>query len=168
MPIAIAAAVAGFLLVTESKAARRHQVRHPRRGAGHRRSGQPGLRLHRGGQDRRRAGIDVEPIGYLVLAVVLLAAFVVVELRSSNPLLPLRVVLDRNRGGTFLASLLVGAGLFAMFLFLTYYFQLNLGYSPLKSGFAFLPFSAGIIVTAGVVSSLLPKVGPEAADGARR
>jgi MFS family permease len=86
---------------------------------------------------------------------------VVVELRTANPLLPLRVVLDRNRGGTFLASLMVGAGLFAMFLFLTYFLQLNLGYSALKSGFAFLPFSAGIIVTAGVTSGLLPKVGPK-------
>ena len=79
----------------------------------------------------------------------------------SSPLLPLRVVLDRNRGGTFIASLLVGAGLFAMFLFLSYYFQANLGYSALKSGFAFLPFSGGIIVTAGVVSALLPRTGPK-------
>ena len=56
--------------------------------------------------------------------------------------------------------LLVGAGLFAMFLFLTYYFQLNLGYSPLQSGFAFLPFSLGIILSAGVVAQLLPRIGP--------
>jgi MFS family permease len=76
-------------------------------------------------------------------------------------MLPLRVVLDRNRGGSYLVFLLVGAGLFAMFLFLTYYFQLNLGYSPLKSGFAFLPFSAGIILTAGVVAQLLPRFGPK-------
>ena len=75
-------------------------------------------------------------------------------------MLPLRVVLDRNRGGSYLMFLLVGAGLFAMFLFLTYYFQVNLGYSPLKSGFAFLPFSLGIILTAGVVAQLLPRVGP--------
>ena len=82
-------------------------------------------------------------------------------------MLPLRVVLDRNRGGSYLVFLLVGAGLFAMFLFLTYYFQVNLGYSPLKSGFAFLPFSVGIILTAGVVAQLLPRRRPEAADGAR-
>ena len=54
-----------------------------------------------------------------------------------------------------------------MFLFLTYYFQGNLGYSALKAGFAFLPFSGGIIVAAGVVAQLLPRVGPEAADGRR-
>jgi predicted MFS family arabinose efflux permease len=100
-------------------------------------------------------------LSMLAVAAVLLVAFVVVEARTSHPLLPLRVVLDRNRGGSFIASLLVGAGLFAMFLFLTYYFQINLGYSPLKSGFAFLPFSAGIIVAAGLASSLLPRTGPK-------
>ena len=99
-------------------------------------------------------------ITFLVVAVVLLVAFVLWERRTANPLLPLRVVADRNRGGSFLVFLFVGAGLFAMFLFLTYYFQINLGYSPLKSGFAFLPFSGGIIVTAGVVSQLLPRFGP--------
>jgi len=98
---------------------------------------------------------------FLGLAVVLLVAFVIWESRAQNPLLPLRIVLDRNRGGSYLVFLLVGAGLFAMFLFLTYYFQINLGYSPLKSGFAFLPFSGGIIVTAGVVAQLLPRVGPK-------
>jgi EmrB/QacA subfamily drug resistance transporter len=99
-------------------------------------------------------------IFFLALAVVLLVGFVVWESRAKNPLLPLRIALDRNRGGSYLTFLLVGAGLFAMFLFLTYYFQLNLGYSPLKSGFAFLPFSGGIILTAGVVAQLLPRFGP--------
>jgi EmrB/QacA subfamily drug resistance transporter len=99
-------------------------------------------------------------IFFLALAVVLLVGFVVWESRAKNPLLPLRIALDRNRGGSYLTFLLVGAGLFAMFLFLSYYFQLNLGYSPLKSGFAFLPFSAGIILTAGVVAQLLPRFGP--------
>ena len=100
-------------------------------------------------------------LAFLAAAVVLLVAFVWWETRAKNPMLPLRVVLDRNRGGSYLVFLLVGAGLFAMFLFLTYYFQLNLGYSPLKSGFAFLPFSAGIILTAGIVAQLLPRFGPK-------
>ncbi|MBA3523240.1 MAG: MFS transporter [Geodermatophilaceae bacterium] len=98
---------------------------------------------------------------FLVAAVVLLVAFIAWELRAKNPLLPMRIILDRNRGGSYLTFLLVGAGLFAMFLFLTFYFQITLGYSPLKSGFAFLPFSAGIIVSAGVVAQLLPKIGPK-------
>jgi EmrB/QacA subfamily drug resistance transporter len=99
-------------------------------------------------------------LSFLVIAVVLLVAFVVWELRAKNPLLPLPIILDRNRGGSDLVFLLVGAGLFAMFLFLTYYFQITLGYSPLKAGFAFLPFSGGIIVAAGAVAQLLPRTGP--------
>jgi EmrB/QacA subfamily drug resistance transporter len=100
-------------------------------------------------------------IGFLVASLVLLAAFVVWEQRSANPLLPLRIALDRNRGGSYLVFGLVGAGLFAMFLFLVYYFQAVLGYSALKSAFAFMPFSVGIIVGAGVMSQLLPRVGPK-------
>jgi len=103
---------------------------------------------------------DPSTLTFLIVAVVLLVAFVVWEGRTRNPMLPLRVVLDRNRGGSYLVFLLVGAGLFAMFLFLTYYFQINLGYSPLQSGFAFLPFSGGIILSAGVVAQLLPRLGP--------
>lgn len=99
-------------------------------------------------------------ITLLVVAALLLVAFVVHEARSSHPLLPLRVVLDRNRGGSFLAFLLVSAGLFAMFLYLTLYFQRTLGYSPLDAGFAFLPFSGGVIIGAGIVSLLLPRLGP--------
>jgi MFS family permease len=89
-----------------------------------------------------------------------LAAFVVIELRTASPLLPLRVVLDRNRGGSYLTSLLIGMTLVAMFLFLTYYFQGTLHYSALKSGFAFLPFSLGVIVSAAVAARLLPRFGP--------
>ena len=97
---------------------------------------------------------------FLAIATVLLVAFVVVEVRSNNPLLPMRIVLDRNRGGSYLAAFLVGSGLLGMFLFLTYYFQGTLGYSALKAGFAFLPFSMGIILAAGVASKLLPRFGP--------
>lgn len=100
-------------------------------------------------------------ISFLVAAAVLLVAFVVIETKVSNPLMPLRVVTERNRGGSYLGSLVVGAGLFSMFLFLGIYLQKILGYSPLKSGFAFLPFTAGIIIFAGIASQLLPKFGPK-------
>ena len=100
-------------------------------------------------------------LGFLGASAVLLVAFVLWERRSAHPLLPLRIALDRNRGGSYIVFGLVGAALFAMFLFLTYYFQTVLGYSALRSGFAFLPFSGGIIVGAGVVSQLLPRVGPK-------
>jgi EmrB/QacA subfamily drug resistance transporter len=96
----------------------------------------------------------------LIAAVIALAAFVVIELRVPHPLLPLRVVLERNRGGSFLASLLVGCALLGTFLFLTYFLQRQLGYSALTTGFAFLPFSGGIILGAGVSSQLLPRIGP--------
>ena len=94
------------------------------------------------------------------VAIALLLAFVLIESRTRNPLLPLRVVEDRNRGGSFLTMFLTAAGLFAMFLLLSYYFQSVLGYSALKSGFAFLPFSIGVIVSAGMASQMLPRFGP--------
>jgi EmrB/QacA subfamily drug resistance transporter len=94
------------------------------------------------------------------IAAVLLVGFVVLEGRLTNPLLPLRVVWHRNRGGSYLTSVILGAGMFGMFLFMTYYFQLTLHYSPLKSGISYLPFSGALIVTAGVASTVLPKLGP--------
>ena len=104
---------------------------------------------------------DSSTLSFLGVGVILLIAFVLWERRSSSPLLPMKVALDRNRGGSYLIFLFIGAGLFAMFLFLTFYFQITMGYSPLKGGFAFLPFSIGIITTAGVVANLLPKLGPK-------
>jgi EmrB/QacA subfamily drug resistance transporter len=101
-------------------------------------------------------------VALLAGAVLVLGLFTSIELRSQHPLLPLRVVLDRNRGGSFLASLLVGSALLGTFLFLTYYFQGTLHYSALKTGFAFLPFSGGIIMGAGLSSRLLPRIGPRA------
>ena len=100
-------------------------------------------------------------LGFLGASAVLLVAFVLWEQRSAHPLLPLRIALERNRGGSYIVFGLVGAALFAMFLFLTYYFQTVLGYSALRSGFAFLPFSGGIIVGAGIISQLLPRIGPK-------
>ncbi|MDQ1536129.1 MAG: hypothetical protein QOE58_522, partial [Actinomycetota bacterium] len=98
---------------------------------------------------------------WFVAAVTLLTAFFVIETRVSNPLLPMRVLIDRNRGASYLVSLITGTGLFGMFLFLGLYLQVVLQYSPVKAGFAFLPFSVGIIVGAGIASQLLPKVGPK-------
>ena len=77
----------------------------------------------------------------------------------------MRVVLHRDRGGSFLASLLIGTGMFGTFLSLTYYFQNTLHYSALKSGFAFLPFSMGIIAGATLASRFLPRIGPRLVMG---
>lgn len=99
-------------------------------------------------------------IAFLAASAILLIAFFIFEKKVKNPLMPLRIISERNRGGSYLGSLVVGAGLFSMFLFLGIYLQSVLGYTPLKAGFAFMPFTAGIIVFAGVASQLLPKVGP--------
>jgi predicted MFS family arabinose efflux permease len=104
---------------------------------------------------------DPVTIGMLLAGLLLLVGFVVIQTRSSHPLLPLRVVLDRDRGGSFLAMVLSGAGMFGVFLFLTYYLQQNLGFSPIQAGLAFLPMTGSIVISAVSASTkLLPKVGP--------
>ncbi|WP_328404878.1 MFS transporter [Nocardia sp. NBC_00403] len=101
-------------------------------------------------------------LGFLIGGAVLLAVFVWLETKVANPLLPLRIVLDRTRGGSFLTVFVMGIGMFAIFLFLTYYMQLSMGYSPIKTGLAFLPMVAGMVVSSTTVPSLLlPKVGPK-------
>lgn len=93
-------------------------------------------------------------------AIIVLALFVLWESRSTNPLLPIRIIANKNRGGAYLVGMLVGAGMFSVFLFLTIYLQNILQYSPIKSGFAFLPFSFGVVLGAGVGSALVLKLGP--------
>jgi predicted MFS family arabinose efflux permease len=102
-----------------------------------------------------------ETIGLLVAGAVLLIAFVLVERRVKHPLLPLRIVTDRNRGGAYLAIFLSAVALFGVFLFLTYFLQLTEHYSPVKTGLAFLPL-VGALVIASTVSTavLLPRLGP--------
>ena len=97
---------------------------------------------------------------FIVGGLVLVALFVVVELRTRNPLLPMRIVLDRNRGGAYLTSTLVGAGLIGAFFFLSLYFQQVLHYKPVEAGFASLPTTLGVLVSAGAASALVPRVGP--------
>jgi predicted MFS family arabinose efflux permease len=98
----------------------------------------------------------------LASSAVLLVSFVLIQMRSKNPLLPLRIVLDRSRGGAYLAMGLAGAGMFGVFLFLTFYLQNTLGFSPIRSGLAFLPMSAAIIATATTATTrLVPRVGPK-------
>jgi EmrB/QacA subfamily drug resistance transporter len=99
---------------------------------------------------------------FFALAVILLTGFVLVESRVEHPLLPLHIVLDRNRGASYLVVALGAIAIFAVFLFLTYYMQQNLGYSPVKSGLAFLPMIACIMFTS-ITSNvkLMPLVGPK-------
>ncbi|MFJ9965373.1 MFS transporter [Streptomyces avermitilis] len=101
--------------------------------------------------------------GFLIAGGVLLTAFAWWQTRAAHPLLPLRILLDRSRGASYLAVLITGAGMFGVFLFLTYYLQLNLGFSPTKTGVAFLPMVGALMVTAQLGTTvLLPRIGPKA------
>jgi EmrB/QacA subfamily drug resistance transporter len=100
--------------------------------------------------------------GLLTAAGVLLVAFTFWQTRAAHPLLPLKIVLDRNRGAAYLSVLIAGAGMFGIFLFVTYYLQLTLGYTPIQTGLAFLPMIAMLILAAQLGTNLLvPRFGPK-------
>src|ERR1700751_1044391 len=104
--------------------------------------------------------------GFLAAGLVLGVAFAAWQGRAAHPLLPPRVVLDRNRGGAYLSLFIGTAGLFGTFLFLTYYLQQTLGYSPLVTGVAYLPISVGLIVMANLSTiALMPRFGPKPVVG---
>jgi EmrB/QacA subfamily drug resistance transporter len=104
---------------------------------------------------------DPVTVGFLIGSAVLLAAFVALQRRIAHPLLPLHVVTDRDRGASFLAIGTASAGLFALFLFLTFYLQDTKGFTALETGLAFLPMSFSIAPTVGIVSTrVLARTGP--------
>jgi EmrB/QacA subfamily drug resistance transporter len=159
-PVAVAAAVSALRFVRDSRADGRASYDVP--GA---LTGTAGLvalvyGFSLAGTDGWRAP---STIGALGVALLLLAGFVVIEVFTAEPMLPMRVVIDRNRGGAYLARLLVGVAIFGVFLFLTYYLQHTLGYPPLHAGVAFLPFTAGIIVGSVIAVRALPWLGPRLA-----
>jgi EmrB/QacA subfamily drug resistance transporter len=158
-PIAIVAAVAAMRFVTESRA--EGNTRYDLPGAITSTAGLVALvyGFTKASTDGWGSGTT---IALLVVAALLLVAFILIEVYSAHPLLPMRVILESNRGGSYLASLLVGVGMFGVFLFLTFYLQETLHYSALKTGVAFLPFTVGIIGGAGLASQLVPRLGPRA------
>ncbi|TMK97096.1 MAG: MFS transporter [Actinobacteria bacterium] len=100
-------------------------------------------------------------VGFLAVGVALLTVFISIQRRSQNPLMPLRVLADRNRASSYLAVLIAGSGVFGTFLFLTYYLQQTLGYSPVTNGLAFLPMIAAVMLTSTSANSLLlARLGP--------
>ena len=100
--------------------------------------------------------------GPIIAAAVLLVAFFAWQRRSAHPLLPLEVLLDRNRGAAFASVLIAGAGMFAIFLFVTYYAQSTLGYTPIQTGLAFLPMIGALVLAAQIGTNvLLPRFGPK-------
>jgi EmrB/QacA subfamily drug resistance transporter len=103
---------------------------------------------------------SVTTIVSLAASIVLLGGFLVVERRVEHPLLPLHIVSDRARGGAFATIGIAGSAVFAVFLFLTYYLQQNLSFSPLETGLAFLPMTVMIVLTATTVQTrILPRTG---------
>ena len=158
VPIAIIAVLLAFPIVHESKAGGEHSYDLP----GTLTATLGLLSLVYGFTKAAQDGwATTSTLYFFGIAIILLVAFFLIQKNVKNPLLPLRIITERNRGGSYLGSMMVGAGLFSMFLFLGLYLQVILGYSPLRTGFAFLPFSIGIILFAGVASQLLPRVGPK-------
>ncbi len=102
---------------------------------------------------------DAKVVTSLAASVVLLAAFTVVEARSQHPLLPLRLLRDRDRTGANLIMVCAGAAIFGMFFFLTVFMQSVWGYSALKTGVAYLPLTAAILVSSGAAAQLVPRIG---------
>jgi EmrB/QacA subfamily drug resistance transporter len=104
---------------------------------------------------------DPMTLGPVAVGVLVLIAFVAIERRVAHPLLPLRVVLDRNRGGSYAAVGIAGAGMFGIFLFLTYYMTTILGFTPIRTGLGFLPMLGAVMLSATTAGSVLtPRVGP--------
>jgi len=112
------------------------------------------------GSPELNAWTDLWTMGPILAGVALLAAFFVIEKRSPHALLPLRILADRTRAVSFVAMVLVAGAMFAMFYFLGLYIQQVMDYSPVRAGFAFLPFSVGIVAAAGLASSLAGRVDP--------
>jgi EmrB/QacA subfamily drug resistance transporter len=102
---------------------------------------------------------DAKVIASLAAAVVLLAAFVIIETRSRQALLPLRLLRNRNRTGAYLSYAGVGIFIFGMFFFLTVFMQTVWGYSAIKTGVAYLPFTGALFIGAGTVTQLVPRIG---------
>jgi EmrB/QacA subfamily drug resistance transporter len=103
---------------------------------------------------------DAQVLASLAAAVVLLVSFVLIEMRSSHPLLPMRVLADRNRSGAYLIMLCIATGLFGLFFFLTLFIQTVLGYSAIRSGIAYLPFAVGVVIASALASPLVARIGP--------
>src|SRR6266568_4439275 len=100
-------------------------------------------------------------VASLTAGVVLLGAFVLYESRSAIAMMPMRIFANRSRAGAYVIMLIIGAALFGMFYFMTFFIQGVMGFSSLRTGVSYLPFSAVIIVGSGIVSQVLPRVGPK-------
>ncbi|HEX2314832.1 MAG TPA: MFS transporter [Thermomonospora sp.] len=160
IPIALVAAVGGYAVLAESRRGDRARFDVP--GVLLVTSGLVAI-VYATGQAESDGWDSANVLGPLAAGVVLLAAFAFVESRVPEPLLPPRVVASRTRGGAYLAVGMSVVGMFGAFLFMTYYLQVVKGYSPVRTGVAFLPMITAVLLSAaGLTTRLLPKVPPRA------
>jgi len=154
VPIGIAVALAAPLFLTES---RRQPGRFDLAGAVTSTAGMTALvyGFIRAASDGWRNGVA---LGAFAAAAILLGLFVVTESRARQPITPLRLFADRGRAGSYLARLLLVAGMFGMFFFLTQFVQEILGFSPLRAGFSFLPMTAALFAVSRLSPRLLARV----------
>ena len=120
--------------------------------------------LSRAGDERYGWG-DTTTIVSLVVGLALLGVFLLVESRVEHPLMPFRIFKSKNRAAAFAVMMIVPAAMFAMFFFLSLFIQQVVGYSPLHTGFAFLPFSVAMIISATTASKLIARVDPRFLSG---
>jgi EmrB/QacA subfamily drug resistance transporter len=157
VPIGLLLMVGAFFYLTETE---RHRGRFDYVGGGLSILGMVGIVygfIH-AASDGWSNGVTIATLGGGVLLMLL---FFLVEARIADPMLPTRVILDRNRGGGYLVMLVVGAGMFGMFYFVTFFVQQVMQFSALRTGFAFLPVAAFIGITSQVVARLMPRLGPK-------
>jgi EmrB/QacA subfamily drug resistance transporter len=157
LALAVPAAIAGIMLLVNQRAETRTRI------------DLPGALTVTGGLFALVYGVsnaethswhDVTTIVFLAVGVALLSVFIVIESRVTHPLLPLRILKDRDRAGAYLSTLMISMGMFGVFLFLTYYLQQTLGFSPVHTGLAFLPLSGGVVLAATAGGTLLlPRLG---------
>jgi MFS family permease len=115
--------------------------------------------------DQRYGWGDPWTLGFMAIGLVLLVAFISIERRVEHPLLPLRILTNKTRVTAFVSMMIVPAAMFSMFYFLSQFVQNAMGYSPLETGFAFLPFSVGIVTGATLASKLSSKIDPRFVAG---
>jgi EmrB/QacA subfamily drug resistance transporter len=116
-------------------------------------------------QAEQQGWTSAQTIGTFAASILLLASFVVIELRAKAPLVRLSIFRVRSLATANSVMFLVASGLFAMFFFNSLYIQRVLGYGPLEAGLAFLPFTAGIMASAGFASNFAPKLGIRLVSG---
>ncbi|WP_330333021.1 MFS transporter [Streptomyces sp. NBC_00536] len=157
VPIGVLIAVLAPLYITESE---RHPGRFDLAGALTSTGGMASLvyGFIRASENGWRDGLT---LGSFAAAVVLLVLFALVESRAREPITPLRMFADRNRAGTYLIMLGLAAAMFGMFFFIVQFVQNVLDFSPIESGFAFLPVTVAIVTAAGLSQRFLPRYGPK-------